>query len=255
MLDRSTIACLAHDQNNFLQAAFCLLEALKPRLLRDQIAYRKLAELRQAIECIDGINTAVLFQSRAAGIPPPLVPIDPDEVIERVVALARSMDASGVQIELRLGGRGTVLSALTIHVQQVVLNLLKNALEASPADHGRIVVETSIHTLGGRDAGRDKRNALRITIADNGAGIPENIRPRLFDYGCTSKTEGHGLGLHHARMILDHYGGSISLSSGATGGTRAVVTWPLAPPIAWIPGSDPSQSRPTLSGFTTVHPS
>lgn len=226
----------AHDQNNLLQVAFCLVDALHLHLPNDAIALQKLGELNRVLEDLAHMNESVLRRFRGHGHGPctasadpkggESAPVDPDEVIERTVALARTLAPKDVRIELRLGAPGASLPISGIHLQQVVFNLLKNAMEAVP-EGGSVVVESGIEPHGGRDLMRGRRQALRITITDDGPGIPKEFRSRLCECGYTSKAGGHGLGLHQARKILRLYGGSMTLEDDHACGMRATLLWPF----------------------------
>lgn len=99
---------------------------------------------------------------------------------------------------------------------QIFLNLIKNAAEAVPVDHGEIILSTR-YRPGVRLAlpGAESRVhlPLQITVQDNGAGIPEDMRQYLFDPFMTSKKQGTGLGLALvAKLVADH-GGIIDVDS------------------------------------------
>jgi|GEM_PF-4248992 len=226
------VACLAHDQNNYLQVAFFRSDALRTHLENDPTGLECLDGLQQVLECMNSLNHRVLHEFRASRLSASRHSAieegaDPDEVIQRTLALAESMNTKGVLIETGLAASWAPVSIPGIQLQQVVFNLLKNALEASPERGGKVVVESLIRPYTGRDSARDGWRALHITITDNGPGIPDGIRPRLFNGYSTSKKEGHGLGLHQVRKILGLYGGSISLDSSKGRGTRAIVVLPF----------------------------
>ncbi|MDD9877035.1 MAG: ATP-binding protein, partial [Magnetovibrio sp.] len=99
---------------------------------------------------------------------------------------------------------------------QVFLNLVKNAVEASPDEDGEVVVETA-YRHGVRFAAPGTKEKihlpLAITVTDNGAGISEDIRPHLFDPFITSKPQGSGLGLSLVAKIIGDHGGVIECES------------------------------------------
>jgi signal transduction histidine kinase len=96
-------------------------------------------------------------------------------------------------------------------------NLLLNAAQAMER-RGRIVV-TATRV--------DSRDCL-IAIADEGPGIPEDVRDRIFDPFFTTKTRGTGLGLPTAKRILDLHAGSIDVECPPTGGTIVRLTLPMS---------------------------
>ncbi|NQU61210.1 MAG: PAS domain-containing protein [Rhodospirillales bacterium] len=99
---------------------------------------------------------------------------------------------------------------------QVFLNLVKNAAEAAPKEGGEIILETS-YQQGVRFAvaGSDSRLhlPLRVSIKDNGEGIPDDIMSYLFDPFVTSKPHGSGLGLALVAKIIGDHGGVIECES------------------------------------------
>lgn len=99
---------------------------------------------------------------------------------------------------------------------QVFLNLIKNAAEAAPEKGGEIVVSTA-YQHGARLAlpGSDRRVHLPLVISvqDNGSGIPEDLRPHLFDPFVTTKINGTGLGLALVAKIIGDHGGVIEFDS------------------------------------------
>lgn len=100
-------------------------------------------------------------------------------------------------------------------IKRVLVNLLMNALEASPS-HTVVSVSTT-KTL----------SAGLVNIDDNGPGIAENVAGHLFEPFVTTKEHGAGLGLAICRTIVEHHGGSISITDRSAGGCSARVTIPI----------------------------
>lgn len=100
-----------------------------------------------------------------------------------------------------------------VHLQQVLVNLLRNAWEACPGDSTRITV-TSVC------AG----DQVEVSVADNGSGIPEDTG-NVFSPLISSKTEGLGLGLSISRTLIEAMGGRIWVAE--TGPTGTVVRFTL----------------------------
>ena len=99
---------------------------------------------------------------------------------------------------------------------QVFLNLVKNAAEAAPEDNAEIVLNTAFqHSVRLAVQGSDTRLhlPLAISVQDNGPGIPEDLRPHLFDPFVTTKPTGSGLGLALVAKIIDDHGGVIEFDS------------------------------------------
>jgi signal transduction histidine kinase len=121
-----------------------------------------------------------------------------------------------VKVELDLGELPTV-SCFPAKVNQVVMNLLSNAIQASP--------ENTTVTVRTRRTG----DSVTISVEDQGTGIPPHIRDRIFDPFFTTKPpgEGTGLGLSISYGIVQDHGGRIDLASEVGRGTTFTVTLPL----------------------------
>lgn len=106
------------------------------------------------------------------------------------------------------------------HLRQAVLCLLVNALEAvegRPEGRVELVLEPPA----------DDGAPLRLWVADNGPGLDDEARERLFEMHFSTKPTGSGIGLHVARKTVEQHGGALRLvSSGETGGARFEITLP-----------------------------
>jgi two-component system, NtrC family, nitrogen regulation sensor histidine kinase GlnL len=99
---------------------------------------------------------------------------------------------------------------------QVFLNIVKNAAEAAPASDGEIILTTGYrHGLRLAGPGGEGRRHLPLMVAvgDNGPGIPEDVRPYLFDPFVTTKRNGTGLGLALVAKVIGDHGGVIEFDS------------------------------------------
>jgi len=109
-----------------------------------------------------------------------------------------------------------VVDADADQLQQVVLNLVKNALASTPAG-GTIVVRV--------EAGDDE---IRLVVRDTGPGIPTEMQPKLFEPFFTTRAAegGTGLGLAVVRAITVEHGGSVAVTSEPGGGAEFVARFP-----------------------------
>ena len=106
-------------------------------------------------------------------------------------------------------------------LQQVIINLIVNALHAMPRG-GTLRIAT-------RDADREGRAGAEIVVSDSGEGIPEAVIGRIFDpFFTTKRAEGTGLGLSISRMLIDEAGGTIGAESTPGQGTRFTLWLPAA---------------------------
>jgi signal transduction histidine kinase len=119
-------------------------------------------------------------------------------------------------------GKIPLVSCSPSQINQVVLNLLSNAAQATKEGEGTITVRT-----GMRDAGH-----VAVEIADNGHGIPAEVLPKIFDPFFTTKAvgKGTGLGLSICYKIVENHGGKLEVQSKPGLGTRFILVLPVKPP-------------------------
>lgn len=138
-----------------------------------------------------------------------------------IVALSRiDLDRRGIALAVDLPDAPAPARVDPVEIEQVIHNLIRNAADAveqaGRAD-GRVAV-----ALAPEGAGH------AITVRDNGAGIPTEILPRLFEPFFSSKPDGMGLGLSLCESIVERFDGSISAENGAEGGAVFTVRLPGA---------------------------
>ncbi|MBM4014288.1 MAG: HAMP domain-containing histidine kinase [Planctomycetes bacterium] len=150
--------------------------------------------------------------------------LDAREVAGRIVrGIAAAHCAGGQRVEVEVAA-GLAFHADRIGIEQVLTNLVVNALQASPPG-GVVHLRASASAAGG----------VEWEVEDEGAGIPDEIGDRLFEPFFTTKRpgEGTGLGLSIAQAIVGAHGGTIVVGSGARGrGANCRVTLPAVDPAA-----------------------
>ena len=127
----------------------------------------------------------------------------------------------GVRVETALAALPPVHGD-RIHIQQVVLNLLLNGLDALdevPEAERRLRIATT----------HDGLDRVEIVVADSGRGVDPSRREAIFESFHTTKKEGMGLGLSIARSVVQHHGGSIRVEDNAGGGALFRVTLRVRP--------------------------
>jgi len=142
------------------------------------------------------------------------------DLITKVLDIVKlELKARNIQIQLRVDD-GLMIKVNSAEIEQVILNLLNNAVQ-SLANSGtlqrRIVLEAC-------KVGR----SVRLSISDNGAGVPLEFKPQLFELLSTTKQTGMGLGLWLCKHIVTRYSGSILYEDALGGGARFVVELPSA---------------------------
>ena len=134
------------------------------------------------------------------------VPIKIRHVLNNVIALyAGKIESAGIQVQTEVEFEGELIG-LPGELRQVFANLLGNAMEAI-GKNGKI----RLHAYAGREW-RQGRRGLRVTVADNGQGIPAEVRDKIFDPFFTTKGEaGTGLGLWITAGIIENNDGILRL--------------------------------------------
>ena len=138
------------------------------------------------------------------------------EVLDRVRKIAQSGFARHVRISEEYDPSLPPLRGDRDLLLQVFLNLVKNAAEAAPSAGGEIVLATAYrHGLRLATPGGDGRQhlPLMVAVSDNGNGIPDDLKPHLFDPFVTTKRHGTGLGLALVAKVVDDHGGVIEFDS------------------------------------------
>jgi two-component system nitrogen regulation sensor histidine kinase GlnL len=176
---------------------------------------------------VDGLVRELLDLARPAALQ--TAPVDIHQVLGDVRALSRGFPgADRVVFHDRFDPSLPPVHGDDEKLTQVILNLVKNALEAvADRPEPSITLETSVATFRLRAATGRTRPLARVSIQDNGPGIPESMLARLFTPFSTSKPHGTGLGLAISRRIVEAHGGRIEVRNRAGGGVDASVYIPL----------------------------
>lgn len=143
-------------------------------------------------------------------------PLDLNRLINEVLDLYRGQ-ASGAQFQTQLEAGLPPVEADAGRLRQLLHNLIKNALEATPDSCARITLST--HSLP---------DFVELSVRDHGPGIPREIMAQLFEPYVTTKPRGTGLGLAIVKKIVEEHGGSLSAENPQDGGARLVLRLPVS---------------------------
>lgn len=148
--------------------------------------------------------------------------LDINELVRRVLALSRgAIERQQVVVELALAPSLTSVMGDPVQLQQVIVNLVTNALEAMAENRGR---PRRLRLRSEVESGE----AIAVSVEDSGDGLDPERVSRLFDSFYTTKPGGIGVGLAISRSIVEAHGGSLQASSIEDRGARFVMTLPLA---------------------------
>lgn len=212
---------IAHEIKNPLTPIQLSAERLKRKYLKqiDDDKETFLACTDTIIRQVGDIGRMVDEFSAFARMPTPVMkPEDVNEVVRQSVFLART-GYPAVSFDANLPEQPTLLRCDARQIGQALNNLLKNAVEAlqNPEDQqseGRVTVTMS--ESGGQ---------CRITVEDNGKGLPASLRDRLTEPYVTTRTKGTGLGLAIVKKIMEDHGGELTLEDRPGGGARVSLVF------------------------------
>ncbi|MBI4477343.1 MAG: HAMP domain-containing histidine kinase [Acidobacteria bacterium] len=240
----------AHSLNNSLQAIAGATELLGRHEDLPESVGRMIGRIaKQCAKATSEISNLVTLSRADTGAPEP---IDLRHLVSHAVALRQNMLARS---QIRIVQAQEVVGAFPVRghaaqLQLVVLNLLLNA-EQALAGRADGVIHITLDRRGDR---------VRVTLADNGRGIPADLQPRIFDPFFSTGAAGAaaGLGLTVARLIVESHGGSLVLEGSDPSGSRFAIELPAdgagarAGVQAPIPSATlPSQEAPVFESPCT----
>ena len=216
-------ASIAHEVNQPLlgivsSASSCSrwLAAEPPNLQRAQRALERIKEAgTRASEVIDRVRTLVKREPLRAA------PVDLNEITREVIAILRhEVQRSGVSVKTRLADELPAVPADRVQLQQVVLNLILNAIEATRESEGR---SRQVWVASRFERGK----TVHLEVRDSGVGVAPDSRARVFEAFYTTKKSGLGMGLSICRSIIEAHGGKISTTPNSPHGAIFQFSLPL----------------------------
>ena len=232
-------AVLAHEINNPLSGILTYAKLLRKWIDREDGGKPRRQEICDSLDliasesrrCGDLVKNLLTF-SRTT--PMDLQPANLNQVIDRSLRLVQhQLDLAGIQVQPQLDPDLPPVVCDAAQIEQVILALVMNALDAMPQGGNLWIVTSFSH----------QPDNARIVVRDDGSGIPPEILPRIFEPFLTTKETGRGVGLGLAisHSILERHNGSIEVQSDVGRGTTFTVTLPwhtepekIAPPSAEI---------------------
>ena len=206
-------AGLSHDLRNILQPLLIVPDLLAGRT--DDPQLRQFADI--VAECgRRGHEMAESMLSFVRGSSQPREQVSVARLFQAVQLLLKSSVPAGVTLQVDGGDGDLTIEANYTELQQCLLNLGLNALQAMP-EGGQLVLSA---TLVGPDR-------LQLSVTDTGMGMDEHTLERLFSPFFTTKSDGTGLGLVSCKRIVESYGGTIQVISRRGEGTRFELVLPL----------------------------
>jgi two-component system sensor kinase FixL len=140
-------------------------------------------------------------------------------VVQDSLAMALTGAGQKVSMNLQLSGNLPKVLIDRVQIQQVVVNLIRNAVDVLAGSSGGVI---SLSTT------QRSTDFLELRVSDNGPGIAAEVADRLFHPFVTTKPKGMGIGLSMCKSIIDSHGGKIWVEEGLSGGATFAFTVPIA---------------------------
>ncbi len=229
-LKNDFIGNITHELKTPITTVGVALEALSdfevlknPEQTREYLSISKL-ELERLTLLVEKVLRLSMFEEKQPRIKPE--PVDLTALVRQVLnAMKLQAESAGARIRFEVeDDKSFQVNGDRLHLTSVVFNLIDNALKYRGVNPLEITVV--LQTLPG--------NKIRLTVQDNGIGIPSEYQSKVFDKffrvpsGNTHNVKGHGLGLSYVANVVQQHGGSIRVESEDGKGSRFVVELGLA---------------------------
>ena len=205
-------ATVAHEINNPLEAIGNILYLLRNAVDLSPEARQYVDTAQQELKRVSEITKLTLGMQR--GAPDTREPVHVTKLLENVLTLyERKTRSLGIEVERRYSYDGAVFGS-TGELRQVFSNLIVNAMDALATAGDKLIL--SVRRARRWDTGAE---GLRVTVIDNGPGIPPEHRPQLFQAFYTSKGDhGTGIGLWISKALVNKHGGTLQVRSSVVPG-------------------------------------
>lgn len=236
---------IAHDFNNLMTVVLSYAEFALESLPEDDELYDDLQQIQRAGERASDLTRQLLAFSRRQVLRPKVTCLN--SILKGLRSMMHRLVGERIRINWLLDPNSGRIHADENQLEQVVMNLIVNARDAMP--HGGVIkVQTSNQRASDGGCGR-----VRLELTDQGEGMSEEVRARIFEPFYTTKApgKGTGLGLSTVWGIITQSGGEISVQSTPGQGTTFFVDFPTtsAPLLESSPMPKPGEN---LQGQATI---
>ena len=215
-------ASIAHELNQPLGASNLNIQFLKMNLEKGVINPELGKEVLDSLEEDNKRAAAIVKSLRSifTEVDSNAKEVQLNGLIDRVLDIVKpELKSKNIQIQLQVDD-GLLVRVNSSEIEQVILNLLNNAIQAL-GNSGTLQRRIAINAT-------KSEQFIHLSVSDNGAGVPIEFKSQLFGLLSTTKQTGMGLGLWLCKHIVTRYGGSIRYEDAIGGGARFVVELPLA---------------------------
>ena len=218
---------IAHEFNNALSAVVGYFELLKLDFLENEKVLHDIDYIEPSIERMSDLTSQLLAYAQGGKYCPQKISIN-NFVLEALPAIRPGLSQS-IGIDLDLPPDIWLIEADILQMQMVLAAILTNACEAIDGE-GHIQISTQNVVIDERFSQESPDLSdgryVSLTIEDNGRGMDESTRQRLFEPFYTTKLQGRGLGMAAVYGIIRNHGGSIEVDSEIGKGTRVIIYFP-----------------------------
>lgn len=208
------VAGVAHEMRNPLFGMTAAAQILEMELTLDAGQQELMDSLLKESRRLNNLVEELLHTTRETRISPKRVNLI-DIVNESLMVTDAMFNEKRISLRKDYHDEQLWINADAEKLEQVILNLVKNALEASSAGG---YVSLGVETTG---------NCVSVIVNDGGEGIPPENLDRIFDVFFTTKKNGTGMGLSICRAIVEAHGGSITAANNQAGGAQFIMQLPL----------------------------
>lgn len=239
---------IAHDFNNLLFPILGMSEMLLEDLPQNTLEHENAKEIFHACKRAGDLVKQILAFSRQSEHK--MTPVRIQNILKEVLKLSRSTIPTNIEIHEDIQQNCGLVMADTTQVHQVAMNLITNAFHAVENTNGVIDIKlTELALAKGDLAGSDLRPGqyVRLSVSDNGVGIPKHIIRKIFEPYFTTKKlgKGTGLGLAVAYGIVKEHDGEIKVYSEYGKGTAFHIYLPMMKKVSGTDEIVPAEEIPT----------
>lgn len=214
-------ARVAHEIRNPLTGVRTTVQFVTSKLRAGDSRRDDLQDVLKELDRIEQIITDLLLFARPQASRP--APTDLREITGKVIDnLASRLEDAGIEVVADLDEDLPSVNVDPDMVQQVVLNLAINAIQAMP-EGGTLKVGAGLRRT------RYKKAYVDLVVADSGPGIPDEVKEKIFDPFFTTRSMGTGLGLSISLQIAREHGGNLTARNLSQGGAAFKLSLPVPP--------------------------
>lgn len=224
------VSGIAHNFNNLVGAIIAEADLALSELPSDSPAHGNVERINAiAMRAADIVFVLTAYAS--PGSPGVAIPVDFASVVDETLQLVKATVSKNIAFSVTLDRKLPAIRADVSQIRQVVMNLLTNACESLPSQHGAVCVNTSCVHITKERVGKERTRLpagdyIQLSVTDSGVGIPAEVQDKIFDPFFTTKFPGRGLGLAAVQGIVRSLGGNIAVQSAPGRGSTFEILLP-----------------------------